>query len=209
MTMPDFLDYLFEWGRPCAPGGGGVGGNPFSASSLGRGSGDDLVSMAKHLLRKLFAVTSTMLLGRGRGRDDFEADDPHRLASAEASVGAQLKQAIQFFSRAVLQPDNAVGGSAAAIKARRQSRRLVIFLGVNVAFMLIELVVGFYSNSLSLLGDAGHMFFDCAALVIGLVATYVAKWDGNDHFTYVRVDEPSLCTTANTVISFCDVTSTV
>ena len=94
-------------------------------------------------------------------------------------------QACRFFGRAVLQPENTVGGSAAAVKARRQTRRLVIFLGANVVLMLIELAVGFYANSLSLLGDAGHMFFDCAALVIGLAATYVAKWDGNARFTCV------------------------
>ena len=60
-----------------------------------------------------------------------------------------------------------------------------LFLGINLAFMFVELVVGFYSNSLSLMGDAGHMFFDCAALVIGLLATYIGRWEGNAKFTCV------------------------
>ena len=51
--------------------------------------------------------------------------------------------------------------------------------------MLVELLVGFYSNSLSLIGDAGHMFSDCASLVLGLVASSIALWDNNSKFTFV------------------------
>ena len=42
--------------------------------------------------------------------------------------------------------------------------------------MFVEVLVGFLTNSLGLISDAGHMFFDNASLVIGLYASYMAKW---------------------------------
>jgi zinc transporter 5/7 len=45
-------------------------------------------------------------------------------------------------------------------------------------------VAGFYTNSLGLVSDAGHMFFDCVALAIGLYASFVAKIKANAVYTY-------------------------
>ena len=46
------------------------------------------------------------------------------------------------------------------------------------------------TNSLGLISDAFHMFFDCSALLLGLVAAVVARWSPNDRYTYgyVRAD---------------------
>eukprot|EP00750_Incisomonas_marina_P023845 INCI5062.10.p1 GENE.INCI5062.10~~INCI5062.10.p1 ORF type:complete len:571 (-),score=96.41 INCI5062.10:2926-4638(-) len=181
--------------------------------SRGRASGElatgasELIFMGRRICGKAVAAASRVLFGKSSSNFrwsasalefDFEADENvldghhhHRAIGLDGHAGVafggslwhQFEQACQFFARAVLQPENTVGGSAAAVRARRQTRRLVMFLAVNVLFMIVELVVGFYSNSLSLLGDAGHMFFDCAALVIGLIATYVSKWDGSARFT--------------------------
>lgn len=41
------------------------------------------------------------------------------------------------------------------------SLRIFIFLCINFLFMFVELIYGFYSNSLGLISDAGHMLFDC------------------------------------------------
>ena len=38
--------------------------------------------------------------------------------------------------------------------------------------------------SLGLISDSFHMFFDCTALLAGLIATVIAKWSANDNFTY-------------------------
>ena len=55
---------------------------------------------------------------------------------------------------------------------------------LQFAFMFVELVVGWLTNSLGLISDAGHMFFDNASLVIGLYASYMARWAADDRFTY-------------------------
>ncbi|CAI5744720.1 unnamed protein product [Peronospora destructor] len=68
--------------------------------------------------------------------------------------------------------------------SRRASRQMLIFLSINVAFMFVELGVGLYTNSLGLMGDAGHMLFDNGALMIGLVASYIAQLPPNATFTY-------------------------
>ena len=41
---------------------------------------------------------------------------------------------------------------------------MLIFLMINVGFMFVEAFVGLVTNSLGLISDAGHMFFDCVAL---------------------------------------------
>lgn len=50
--------------------------------------------------------------------------------------------------------------------------------------MFVEIVVGFTSNSLGLISDAGHMFFDNASLFIGLYASYMARWKSDARYTY-------------------------
>ena len=59
---------------------------------------------------------------------------------------------------------------------------------VNLSFMFVELVYGFWTNSLGLISDAFHMLFDCTALGIGLYASVIAKWEPNQVFTYGYVD---------------------
>ena len=46
------------------------------------------------------------------------------------------------------------------------------------------------NNSLGLVSAAGHMLFDSSALVIGLVASYMAEWPANDRYSlgYKRVE---------------------
>lgn len=66
----------------------------------------------------------------------------------------------------------------------RTSMRIFIFLCINFLFMFVELVYGFYANSLGLISDAGHMLFDCTALGIGLYASFVAKLKANTVYTY-------------------------
>ena len=60
----------------------------------------------------------------------------------------------------------------------------VWFRACQLAFMFVELVVGWWTNSLGLISDAGHMFFDNASLFIGLYASYMAKWRQDEVFTY-------------------------
>eukprot|EP00835_Amoeboradix_gromovi_P004030 NODE_293_length_11597_cov_0.181771.p1 type:complete len:465 gc:universal NODE_293_length_11597_cov_0.181771:3691-2297(-) len=48
------------------------------------------------------------------------------------------------------------------------SKKLLLFLVINFAYMFIQLIYGYLTNSLGLISDAIHMFFDCLALGIGL-----------------------------------------
>lgn len=68
--------------------------------------------------------------------------------------------------------------------AKEDSRRMLLFLAVNVVYMFVELAVGIWTNSLGLIGDAGHMCFDNGALLIGLVASYIGKLPADAQYTY-------------------------
>ena len=68
------------------------------------------------------------------------------------------------------------------ILKNRDSRRIFLFLCLNLSFMVVQLVWGVWTNSLGLISDAIHMFFDCAAIFMGLVASVMASWKTDDKF---------------------------
>lgn len=65
-----------------------------------------------------------------------------------------------------------------------ESLRIFIFLTINFLFMFVELAYGFWTNSLGLISDAGHMLFDSMALAIGLYASYMSKVAPDEFYTY-------------------------
>ncbi len=50
------------------------------------------------------------------------------------------------------------------------NKAFLIGIFLNVAFVVVEFSVGFYSNSLGLLSDAGHNLGDVASLVLAMLA---------------------------------------
>ncbi|XP_045135819.1 zinc transporter 7-like [Portunus trituberculatus] len=64
------------------------------------------------------------------------------------------------------------------------SRNLFFFLLLNLTFGFVELIYGVWTNSLGLISDAFHMFFDCSGLLVGLAAKVITKWRANERFTY-------------------------
>ena len=52
------------------------------------------------------------------------------------------------------------------------------------------LFIGLINTSLGLVSDAGHMLFDSSALIIGLIASYMAEWPSSStySFGYKRVE---------------------
>lgn len=68
------------------------------------------------------------------------------------------------------------------ILMERDSRRIFGFLLLNFGFMIVQSMYGIWTNSLGLLSDSIHMFFDCLALAVGLVAAVMAKWPRSDAF---------------------------
>jgi cobalt-zinc-cadmium efflux system protein len=75
------------------------------------------------------------------------------------------------------------------IEARSQ-KALAFALGLTLLFALIEVVTGFWSNSLALISDAGHMVTDAAALGLALLAQVIAKRppSARHSFGFVRAE---------------------
>ncbi|WP_078120479.1 cation diffusion facilitator family transporter [Thiosocius teredinicola] len=59
--------------------------------------------------------------------------------------------------------------------AHGSSRRLLWALGLTLSFAVVEAVAGWWSGSLALLGDAGHMLTDTLALGLAAGAAMLAK----------------------------------
>eukprot|EP01004_Peranema_trichophorum_P005040 NODE_391_length_2817_cov_47.822940_g336_i0.p1 GENE.NODE_391_length_2817_cov_47.822940_g336_i0~~NODE_391_length_2817_cov_47.822940_g336_i0.p1 ORF type:complete len:855 (+),score=107.17 NODE_391_length_2817_cov_47.822940_g336_i0:163-2727(+) len=75
-------------------------------------------------------------------------------------------------------------GALRSILGTSTSRKLLLFLTMNLGFMGVELIVGTLTGSLGLVADAFHMLFDSASLAIALYAAYMSKWPANQLFTY-------------------------
>ncbi|XP_006009978.1 zinc transporter 7 isoform X2 [Latimeria chalumnae] len=71
-----------------------------------------------------------------------------------------------------------------SILSDKTSRNLFFFLCLNLSFAFVELLYGIWSNSLGLISDSFHMFFDCTALLAGLAASVISRWRSNDAFSY-------------------------
>ncbi|XP_077464113.1 zinc transporter 7 [Stigmatopora argus] len=77
-----------------------------------------------------------------------------------------------------------LSGWIRSILSDKTSRNLFFFLCLNLSFAFVELSYGIWSNSLGLISDSFHMFFDCTALLAGLAASVVSRWRSNDSFSY-------------------------
>ncbi|XP_068096098.1 zinc transporter 7 isoform X1 [Hyperolius riggenbachi] len=77
-----------------------------------------------------------------------------------------------------------VSGWIRSIFSDSTSRNLFCFLCLNLSFAFVELFYGIWSNSLGLISDSFHMFFDCTALLAGLAASVISRWKTNEAFSY-------------------------
>jgi len=77
-----------------------------------------------------------------------------------------------------------LGGLFRLIFSDKNSRNLFSFLVLNLSFAIVELLYGVWTNSLGLISDSFHMFFDCTALLAGLAATVIARWKSTEAFSY-------------------------
>jgi cobalt-zinc-cadmium efflux system protein len=71
---------------------------------------------------------------------------------------------------------------------------------LNVAFVIIEFIGGFYTNSLALLSDAGHNLSDVATLALSLFAFHIARRKATSRYTYGFHRGTILASLANAVI---------
>lgn len=64
------------------------------------------------------------------------------------------------------------------------NRAFIIGILLNFLFVVIEVIVGLYIHSLSLLSDAGHNLADVGALALSLLAYRLLKVKSNEKYTY-------------------------
>lgn len=64
------------------------------------------------------------------------------------------------------------------------SKPIIIGIILNLAFVVIEVVYGFISNSVALIADAGHNFSDVISLVLALAAIFLIRRRSTGNFTY-------------------------
>ncbi|KAL4063204.1 cation efflux protein [Scleroderma citrinum] len=96
----------------------------------------------------------------------YPSEDPALLSTPRTP----LSKLIRFYLNSILS-DN-------------ESRKIFYFLVLNMCYMLVQMLYGVWTNSLGLISDAIHMAFDCLAIGVGLLASVMAKWPPNEHFTY-------------------------
>lgn len=73
---------------------------------------------------------------------------------------------------------------AEALYAMQKVRRLWIVLGLRCSLLLVELAVGFWTHSLSLLAVAGHMLSDIFTLGAALIAASLAQRPATSRATF-------------------------
>jgi cobalt-zinc-cadmium efflux system protein len=64
------------------------------------------------------------------------------------------------------------------------NKAFIIGIALNLAFVILEVITGFWTNSLSLLSDAGHNLSDVASLALALLAFRLAKVKATSTYTF-------------------------
>lgn len=80
------------------------------------------------------------------------------------------------------------------------NRAFIIGITLNILFVIVEFVVGFYYDSLGLLSDAGHNLGDVASLVLAMLAFRLEKVHPNSRYTYGYKKSTVLVSLLNAVI---------
>jgi cobalt-zinc-cadmium efflux system protein len=60
----------------------------------------------------------------------------------------------------------------------------VIGIILNLAYVIVQIIIGLHIHSLSLLSDAGHNFLDVGALALSLLAFKLNKAKATENYTY-------------------------
>src|SRR3954471_15918245 len=76
----------------------------------------------------------------------------------------------------------------------------LIGIGLNMAFVLAEVIAGFVYDSMALLTDAGHNLSDVASLAISLVSFWLARKKSSATYTYGYKKTTVLAVLVNAVI---------
>ena len=80
------------------------------------------------------------------------------------------------------------------------NRAFIVGISLNLFYVVIQVVVGFKINSLSLLSDAGHNFLDVAGLALSLLAFKLNKVKATERYTYGYRKSSILISLLNAVV---------
>ena len=80
------------------------------------------------------------------------------------------------------------------------NKAFVVGIILNLAYVIIQVVIGLRINSLSLLSDAGHNFLDVAGLALAMIAFRLAKSKSTEKYTYGYKKASILISLFNAVI---------
>lgn len=78
----------------------------------------------------------------------------------------------------------------------------IISIAINLLFVLVEAVVGFWQDSLGLLSDAGHNLSDVFGLVLALLAFRLVRKPRTKRFTYGYKKVTVLVSLVNAIVLF-------
>lgn len=79
-------------------------------------------------------------------------------------------------------------------------KRLLFVVALTSTFMIVEAVVGFMTNSLAIIADAGHMLGDVAAVALALIASWFASKPVSEGKTYGYFRSEILASTINGLV---------
>lgn len=80
------------------------------------------------------------------------------------------------------------------------NRAFIVGIVLNMAFVVVQAVAGFITDSVALLSDAGHNLSDVASLVLSLIAFRLAKAPPTRLFTYGYKKSTILAALTNAVV---------
>lgn len=80
------------------------------------------------------------------------------------------------------------------------NKAFIIGIALNLIFVVVEFVAGFWYNSLGLISDAGHNLGDVASLILAMLAFRLAGVHANTKYTYGYKKSTILVSLLNAVI---------
>lgn len=80
------------------------------------------------------------------------------------------------------------------------TKAFIIGIVLNLAYVVVQIIIGLNINSLSLLSDAGHNFLDVAGLALAMIAFKLAKSKASEKYTYGYRKASILISLLNAVI---------
>ncbi len=85
-------------------------------------------------------------------------------------------------------------------KLENLSRAFIIGIGLNLAYVVLQIIIGFSINSLSILSDAGHNFLDVAGLSLSLFAIKIGNSKSSEKYTYGYKKSTILVSLLNAIV---------